>query len=315
MRRSVSLCLAALLVAGAVGIAHWRRTDGEIVFAARGRFAGATVVAREPSALGEVEVLSLRNERGEVAQALYRRPRELAADFRVVVLYAGLKTERRVLDLLPERSDVVLLVVQYPYERPRTWLGKLRWIGEVRRAAARTVAGGMLSLSYLETVEALDFERAVVVGTSLGSIFAALHGALDARVPRVVLVHGGGDFPRLVPVLARAWWEVPLGHALAAGPFYGFDPVHYVGRIAPRELIVIGARDDERFPRSSTLALFERAGEPKRLTWTDSPHVRSRNRPLVDELVAQIEAALRPDAMGDPAPEPPRPDGHRAGGG
>ncbi|MGH9464055.1 MAG: hypothetical protein ACRD0X_00290 [Thermoanaerobaculia bacterium] len=284
--------LGALLLGGAWGLAGWRRTDGALVAAARGQFTHAVVLASELTPLGRVEQLALHNQRGEVAQALYRPPRTLAADYRVAVMYVGLKTERRVLELLPERPDLVVLVIQYPYTRPRTLLGKLRWIGDVRRAAADTVAGGMLGLSFLETAEGLDLRRSVVVGTSLGSIFAALHGALDERVPRVVLVHGGGDFLRLVPALARVWWEVPFGYALAAGPFYGFDPVHYVGRIAPRELILIGARNDERFPSASTLALFERAGEPKRLLWTDSPHVRARNQPLVDELVGQIEAAL-----------------------
>ncbi len=300
-RRNLWLGLAVLLLGAAAGVARWRATDGAAVFAARGRFAGATVVASEPSRLGRVDRLSLRNEEGEVARALYRRPRELADGYRLVVLYAGLKTERRALELLPERPDVALVVVEYPYERPRTLAGKLRWLGDVRRAAARTVAGGMLALSYLEEAGALDLERTVVVGASLGSIFATLHGALDERVPRVVLVHGGGDFPRLVPALARSWWQVPLGHVLAAGPFYSFDPIHYVGRIAPRELVMVAARDDERFPPASTTALYERAGEPKRLTWTESSHVRSRNRPLVDELVAHIEAALPPGGESPPA--------------
>lgn len=296
-RRWALVGLGALLLGGAWGLTAWRRTDGELVAEARGRFTRAVVVASEPTELGRLERLALHNERGEVAQAFYRRPRALSPDYRVVVMYAGLKTERRVLELLPERADVALLVIQYPYSRPQSVLGRLRWLADVRRAAAATVAGGMLALSYVETEEGLDLRRAVVVGTSLGSVFAALHGALDERVPRVVLVHGGGDFPRLVPALARTWWEVPLGYALAAGPFYSFDPVHYVHRIAPRELIVIGAKDDERFPRACTLALFERAGEPKRLAWTESPHVRSRNRPLVEELVGQIEAALDLSAL------------------
>jgi dienelactone hydrolase len=295
---SLAAAIAILLaLATALAIVHWRRTDGGLIAAARGRFARATPLERESTALGGVDLLALHNENGEVARAYLRRPAALAPDYRILVVYAGLHTGASILELLPERPDRVLLAIQYPYRSPESLLDKARWVADARRAAARTVAGGMLGLTFLER-QGLDLRRSVVVGSSLGTIFAALHGALDPRVPEVVLVHGGGDFSALVRAHVQPGWRVPIALALAAGPFYGFDPVHYVGRIAPRELVVIAARDDERFPLGSTLALFERAGEPKRLLWTESHHVHSYDRPLVDELVTQIEAALAPPAAG-----------------
>ncbi len=293
VRRRLACAALGLLAAAAVlALVQWRRTDGAPIRAARGELAGAVVLGSRPTGLGSVELLAFHNQGGEVARAYYRRPRELPPDYRLVVMYAGLGTGEKILDLLPERSDRPLLALQYPYAKPRTLAGRLSWVADVRRAAARTVAGGMLGLTFLESTQGLDLSRAVIVGSSLGSIFAALHGALDERVPKVVLVHGGGDFHELARRHIACWWQRPLALALASGPFYGFDPVHYIGRIAPRELIMIAASDDERFPTSSTLALFARAGDPKRLLWTESPHVRSRNTALVDTLVAQIEAAV-----------------------
>ena len=70
-----------------------------------------------------------------------------------------------------------------------------------------------------------------------------------------------------------------------------FDPLHYVGRISPRRLLMISSREDRYFPAESAELLFERAGEPKRMVWTDSGHIRSSRKELVRETIAPALAA------------------------
>jgi dipeptidyl aminopeptidase/acylaminoacyl peptidase len=192
------------------------------------------------------------------------------------------------------RPDIALLALQYPYVKPTTFGGKVRWVADVRRAAYRTVAGGMLGVSYLVQEEGLAAERITIVGTSLGSIFGALHGSLDERVSRVVLVHGGGDFPHLLRTFADRWWEVPLATLLSRVLLRSFDPVLYVSEISPRELVMIAARHDDRFPVESSRAVFDAARQPKSWIWTDSSHVRSADEALVQILVREIDRLFVP---------------------
>jgi hypothetical protein len=48
----------------------------------------------------------------------------------------------------------------------------------------------MPALSYLQETEGLEMHHVTVLGASLGSSFAVMHGALDPRAGTVFLVHG-----------------------------------------------------------------------------------------------------------------------------
>jgi dienelactone hydrolase len=283
----------------AIGGACYLRADKREVFRqVAGRFEAARVVEHAESGGQPARRVELVNHRGEaVASAWVRRPPELPETFRALLLYAGEKTGRRILELVPARDDLVLVAVQYPYERPRTLAGRLRWPYEVRRAAFRTVAGGMLAVSFLERDEGVDPSRLTVLGSSLGSAFAVAHAALDARVPRLVVVHGGGDLPLVVRALEARRGRPWRGRLYAAGTallFASFEPLRYVGEIAPRETIVVAARSDQTFPSASTLALYERARDPKRLSWTSGAHLRSRPGAELEEVLAELDRVLGP---------------------
>jgi hypothetical protein len=246
--------------------------------------------------------LELRNDRGEpVAEAFLRRPRALDAHHRVLVTYAGAGTGARILDLIPARDDLVLLAVQYPFQRPRARWQRLRTVFEVRGAALRTVAGGLLAVDYLEREERLDPDRILLLGASVGSIFATLHGALDERIPRVLIVHGGGDLPTILRTSLEGYvpgWLLPAAVRLARIPTDSFDPVRYVGRIAPRELVVVAARHDHSFPPASVEAYFARAGAPKTLLWTETTHVGNQKL----DIVAAVLELLATYVDAEPAP-------------
>ena len=163
----------------------------------------------------------------------------------------------------------------------------------MRSAGFRTVAGGMLAVSFLEQTERLDIGRLTVLGASLGTIFATVHGALDERVPRTVLAHGGGNLPHVVRAIERRKGRSVRGRLLGwivAALGVSFDPIRYVDRIAPRELLMIAARDDKYFPPESIHALYERAGHPKQLIWTETSHLSSRKTPAVEDLIARVDA-------------------------
>ncbi|MBI4178147.1 hypothetical protein HY522_01820 [bacterium] len=254
-----------------------------------------------------VQALKFHNRAGAfVADGLYRRPNYLSDRYRVMVLYTGVKTKAAIMDLIPDQPDVVLLAVQYPYERPRAWKEYLRWPWTVRQAGYRVVAGGMLAVTFLIEREKLDPRRFTVVGASLGSFFGGIHGSIDTRIRRVLIVHGGGNFPDIARYYHRERkrpWPAALGAFLFDSVLGAFDPVRYVDRISPRELTILAAKNDRYFPPESAQSLYDRAKPPKGLIWMESPHVRSKKSETVDAILHSLKNYFFSPGLNMPSPD------------
>lgn len=285
-------CIAALLLAAAAVYCRLDKTD--IFYETRGTYAGADVIETWETAGSTYRLIGLKNESGQLTTAYVRRPKNPADHYKIILTYAGAKTGKKVLGLIPERDDLVLISVQYPYERPRKIGQYLTYPYDLRQVGFRTVGGGMLAVSYLNEA-GLDTKRLTVVGASLGSIFATIHGALDNRVPRVLLVHGGGDFEQVIrnsDRLRERGWPVEPVVWVSKILIDTYDPIHYVSRIAPRKLIMISTRRDKYYPIASIEGLYNRAGEPKEIIWTNTDHVRSWKTDIAAEIVDQINHYL-----------------------
>ena len=291
-----SAVVAAALFAVLAGFALFLPSDGTSrILELRSGFGGAQELEVRRDERFSIRHVALRNDRGEtLTTAWVRRPLALRPDYRLLITYAGWNTGDAILKLIPPRDDLVAIAVQYPWAPPRSFIGKLRTPVDVRRAAYRTVAGGMLAVDYLTRDERLDPNRIVLLGASLGSVFATIHGAIDQRVPQVVLIHGGADLSTiLAPEMRRIpGWLRPAMVRVARIPIDTFEPGRYVGRIAPRRLLIIAARDDQRFPAGAVIAFFNRAGQPKELRWTDTGHVGARRARVVDAVMKELAAYL-----------------------
>lgn len=119
------------------------------------------------------------------------------------------------------------------------------WVELVRQ----TVADLRRALDALAQRPELDPRRVAYAAFSLGSILGACFCGVEPRVRAAALALGGAGFG--VP-------EV--------------DPATWIGRFAPRPLLLVSAERDTRMPRARAEALFEAAGEPKRHVWIDSGH-------------------------------------------
>jgi hypothetical protein len=289
---SLGLCLAL------AGVVRSFRSDKTHVFGAvAGTLADARILDERDTQDSLVRLIEFSNERGEaVGRAWIRRPRELPEDHDTLVLYAGGNTRESILQLIPERQNLVLAAIQYPYKKPESLLGKTLLPMKVREAAFRTVAVGMLAVDYLVDEQCVDPRRLLVVGVSLGSIFATIHAALDERLPELVMIHGGGNFPAIVRAgaarLQEHGWPVAPALWLMWACADTFDPVHWVDRISPRRLTIIATEGDEVFPPESVEAVYERAGEPKELYWTKTEHVHAWRSQVVASLITLVDRRL-----------------------
>lgn len=140
----------------------------------------------------------------------------------------------------------------------------------------------MGSLEHLDVdavvgrARAQGFERVVTLGGSMGGIAvvrqAGLLGGVDCAVAiSTPATWQGHDNP----AVRRLTWltSTPAGRRalrlMGARPGSGWvpadDPLAVVDRIAPAGLLIVHGRDDRYFDESQARALYERAGEPKRL--------------------------------------------------
>jgi hypothetical protein len=86
----------------------------------------------------------------------------------------------------------------------------------------------------------------------------------------------------------------------SADALFAYRPIDLVHRIAPRALMLICVEHDATTPDDHALALYERAGEPKRLViQRDATHygayAQYRDR-VCQLLVSWFQGYLRPDA-------------------
>ena len=297
------LCLGLAILVGVPASVYlagesYRRRDFREDFA---RHRG-TLVASEEVSLGEQEGLesiavTLRDDLGLVVRGRLKVPAGQPVQRPALLLLGGVGTGQETVDYIDDTQGVVLFALDYPYEGRTSGLSYsefLRAIPEMQLALIRTVPASMLAVDYLRTRPDVDPGRIVLVGGSLGALFAPAVGAADERIAGVALLFGAADLEHL----ARAnlgdlgWFAAPVGWA-GAVLTSALEPLEYVGDIAPRPLLILSGTGDERMPEHCSRALQEAAREPKTIRWIDAGHVTLHSTEFHDQVLDELAAWLR----------------------
>ncbi|MDH3451107.1 MAG: hypothetical protein OEN20_01720 [Gammaproteobacteria bacterium] len=206
-----------------------------------------------------------------------------------LLLIGGQRTGKRAVDLLERPGDLAFAAIDYPYDGPQRMPGFWQMAGallDVQRATIDTPPAVWLAVDWLIGQPWVDPQRIELVGISFGVPFAAAAGAIDTRISRIWLIQGGAD--------NTSWAEHNLREKIASD--FGrrtvaklvllfiyaesFDTLRWMREIAPRPIIVVSARDDERVRSGSALADVTPA-ETAEIIWTEGRHIRGSRR---DEL-------------------------------
>ena len=311
--RTATVVLSLLVIAG-IGAALWVLDHTRLRhdhFEARH---GVLVDA----AVGELQ----REGEGYYSQAVsLEADTGLAVDLRVLrpygdeprplmVVLGGHRTGQDAVQLIGDPGDVVVAALDYPYHGPdsmRTIPAIIRGVGAIQRGLLDTPPAVSQALDWLIEQPWVDADRVELVGVSLGTPFVAVAGALDERFRRVWVIHGGAGNAGWIEHnidrrVGAGWMQRPLAH-LAHTLAYGasFDTEWWVSRIAPRELVVIGATDDERLPAHKVKRLYHAAGQPRELIWTEGQHVDPRRPDIVQDLLAIVRKRMD-EGVDGPAP-------------
>ena len=133
-------------------------------------------------------------------------------------------------------------------------------------------------LGAIDFVRSRGARRVVLIGASMGGIIGSMFAGVDERVKAPVFLVAGGDWKILMEKSTLSVWRDagrnnPQQMQEALRVMDVVDPVHWVGRIAPRPVLFINGDADDVVPVESNKALHNAAGEPKKIVWYKGGHV------------------------------------------
>lgn len=229
--------------------------------------------------------LSFRTQAGNTIPGLFLRP-EKKAVYPCALLLHGLGSSKEVMVLsfglpLVKRGVAVLAL--------DTLAGAGRSKGGPRPEYHEMVRTGVLEyrrgLDYLASRRDVDSNRVGLIGYSIGSMQGAILGGVDRRIAAVALCVGGDM--ALAKVLEMPKAERARGYTVC--------PSLYIGRIAPRPILMINARQDTIVSQVDAQRLHEAAKKPKKIVWVDSGHALPPARRMIAvEWLAEHLRARKP---------------------
>ena len=210
----------------------------------------------------------------------------------LMFLLGGRRTGRDAVKLVTETRGVALAAISYPYQGdPKAnRLQLLADLPDMQQAIKDMAPAIMLAMDYLSQHPQIDARRIELAGVSLGAFFVSVPGALDSRFRRVWFIHGAGEVDKVLEKGTERYIKIKaLRHVL--GKLLGWftlshhlGPELWIGRISPRPVIIINARNDPSFPSSSITALHNAAQKPYEFIWMESDHIMPSRIEIIETI-------------------------------
>lgn len=224
----------------------------------------------------------------------------------VLLLVGGHRTGKDAVELIDRPEGIAYAAIDYPYSGKNRLSGFTEIAGaipEIQSALLDTPRALMLAMDWLSQQPWFDPDRAELLGVSLGVPFAAAAGALDSRFSRVWLIHGASDNVDWLMHAARNRVQNEFLRSLAVRSAlfisYGrsFRTLDWIRETAPRPVVVVLARDDERVPRQ--LAEDYTSGPDAgnvTVTWTDGLHIGPNRKNELQQIIDLVQAKVEREA-------------------
>ncbi len=153
----------------------------------------------------------------------------------------------------------------------------------MRDAWVQTVVDLRRAVDYLASRSDIDSSKIGYLGFSMGGMLGACLGGVESRVSCFLLAVPGGGLVKIAqeidkhPAL-KVYWPVTLTpEVMKRVEEFALvcDPIHFVGKILPRPLLIIVANHDELIPPEASQMLIDaaHAKEPGQVKRMDTGHV------------------------------------------
>jgi dipeptidyl aminopeptidase/acylaminoacyl peptidase len=182
--------------------------------------------------------------------------------------------------ILPAGYAMLTIDARFHGDRgtPEQFFDLQNYPGRVRELFQGSVVDLRRALDYLQQRSDCAPGKLGVIGTSMGGFMAAALAGVDDRVQAPVLLFSGADW--------RVWFST--GHPGVVGIFYQvgnpesfeavvaalepLDPAKWVGKVAPRPVLMVHGDFDDAVPPASAQALYDAALDPKSMLWYSGGH-------------------------------------------
>ncbi len=248
--------------------------------------------------------LSLVSSSGLRVELTTRLPLTTTSPRPLVLLLGGRRTGRDAVKLITDTRGVALAAISYPFagDPKARGMALVTDLYDIQQAIRDTAPAMMLAVDYLITQPQIDPKGIELAGVSLGAFFVSVPGALDPRFRRVWLIHGAGEPDKVLSKgTERYISSAPVCYV--TGKLLGWmtlshhlGPEQWVGRISPRPVIIINARQDPSFPASSITALHNAANEPYEIIWTEGSHIMPSRLEIVEAISSLVLERVASDA-------------------
>jgi dienelactone hydrolase len=247
--------------------------------------------------------LTLISSSGLRVELTTRLPITTSSPRPLVLLLGGRRTGRDAVKLITDTHGVALAAISYPFAGDPKAKGVALFtdLYDIQQAIKDTAPALMLAMDYLVTQPPIDPARIELAGVSLGAFFVSVPGALDQRFRRVWLIHGAGE-PAKVLGKGTERYLSSTSLSYIAGKLLGWmtlshhlRPEDWVGRISPRPVIIINARNDPAFPASSITALHNAVNEPYEIIWMEGKHIMPSRVEIVEAISSQVLSRVARD--------------------
>jgi fermentation-respiration switch protein FrsA (DUF1100 family) len=225
----------------------------------------------------------------------------------VIIVMGGENTGKDAVDLVGAPDGVAYVALDYPYDGDQeldAFFESIAAIPDIQQAFLDSPPAMSLALDWVAQQPWFDEERVELVGASLGVPFTAVAGAVDSRFTRVWLLHGGADNVPWVMHAGRKY--IPnefLRGIVGRGALllvYGnsFRTLDWIPEIAPRQLVVVMAKEDDYVPPEAQAPFVEAAeSEHVDVIWTEGQHIRPTRKEelqqLLDVVLSRIDVGIK----------------------
>ncbi|MCE7700139.1 MAG: acetylxylan esterase [Methanobacterium paludis] len=216
--------------------------------------------------------------------AIYSVPKRFAPPYPAVVLLAG-SGGHKDSDYVRIAADMmctlgyatISLDAQYHGDRARPERsGDFHIITNTtsRDAWVQTVIDLRRAVDFLQAQKEVDRSKIGYIGFSQGSLVGGVFIGVEPRIKCACLAVGGGG---LIPWSKKlGFWQASAAKELQDNAAV-CDPVYFIGRFAPKPLLMLSAKRDEMIPKAATMTLYNAAGGQKKLVWFSTGHVLPPN--------------------------------------
>lgn len=210
-----------------------------------------------------------------------------------ILLFGGIATGGKSLDLIHTPAPLCLLTFQYPFTPPEKVVlpRDLALLSEAKKGLHDTLSGIHALVEYAKKRDEIDPQKIILVGASFGAPLVSIIAGERQDIAGLILVHGFGDIPGVIKsrmtkrfgawpasIAARLlWWYADI-----PSPESRLEKLN--GKV---KVLLLTPKNDDLLPKSASESL-RIALKKSRVEWSEQLMSGAHLRPDQPEMIEAL---------------------------